>query len=190
MEMKSKKKKSLLKRWWFWVSVIIVIVGIAGYNGSKDEPKKVGETKPAASSASSSTSTPKAKIFKVGDIVELKDLKVTVNKVYEVVGDQYTKPKNGNEFLAIDCTVENISKENQTVSSIMMFKVVDKDGRACEYSITGVTAAKAGQLDGDVGAGRKLTGVYVVEVPKAQKGLELEFNNSFLAGSQIIVQLN
>ncbi len=37
----------------------------------------------------------------------------------------------------------------------MMFKVVDKDGRQCEYSITGLSAAKAGQMDGTLGAGRK-----------------------------------
>lgn len=188
--METKKKKSILKRWWFWVIVVIVIIGIAGANGSKDEPKKVGEAKPTASNSSAKSSTPKAKTFKVGDVVELKNYKVTVNKVYEVAGDEYTKPKDGNVFLAVDCTVENISKESQSISSIMMFKVVDKDGRQCEYSITGVTAAKAGQLDGEVGAGRKITGAYVIEVPKGQTGLELEFDGSLLSGSQVVVSLN
>lgn len=71
-----------------------------------------------------------------------------------------------------------------------MFKVVDKDGRAIEYSIMGQTAAKAGQMDGTVGAGRKLTGVYVVEVPKGATGLELEFDSSFLSSGQVVVKLN
>lgn len=137
--------------------------------------------------------TPKkneTKTFKVGDVVQLKDFKVTVNKVYNVKGDEFTKPKDGNEFIAVDCTVENISDKEQTISSIMMFKVVDKDGRACEYSATGQVAAKAGQMDGTVGVGRKLTGVYVVEVPKGQTGLELEFNSSLFTGGQVIVKLN
>ncbi|MDU1419404.1 MAG: DUF4352 domain-containing protein [Clostridium botulinum] len=54
--------------------------------------------------------------------------------------------------MAVDCTVENISKEEKAISSVAMFKVVDKDGRACEYSVTGLTSAKAGPMDGTIGA--------------------------------------
>lgn len=123
-------------------------------------------------------------------MVQLKDYKITVNKVYTVEGNDVFKPKEGNEFIAVDCTVENISKEQKTVSSMMMFKVVDKDGRACENSLKGETLAKAGQLDGEVGPGRKITGVYVVEVPQGTKGLELEFDASLLSSGQVIVKLN
>lgn len=45
-------------------------------------------------------------------------------------------------------------------------------------------------MDGEVGPGRKITGVYVVEVPKGTNGLELEFNGSLLLGEQVIVKLN
>ncbi|KEH85157.1 hypothetical protein Z965_10500 [Clostridium novyi A str. BKT29909] len=183
-----KIKKPFYKKWWFWVIVVIVGIGAIGANGSKDDPKKVGET--SAKVADKKTESNKPKVFKVGDIIELKNLKVTVNKVYNVKGNEISKPKDGNEFIAVDCTVENISKEEQAVSSLAMFKVVDKDGRACEYSITGQTAANAGQMDGQIAPGRKLTGVYVVEVPKGTKGLELEFDSSLILGGQVIVKLN
>lgn len=42
-----------------------------------------------------------------------------------VKGDEFSKPADGNEFLAIDCTVENISDVEQAISSVMMFKVVE-----------------------------------------------------------------
>ena len=187
MEQKIKSKKPFYKKWWFWLLAVIIIGGIAGSSG-KDNPKKVGETN--AKVEDKKTESNKPKIFKVGDIVELKDFKVTVNKVYTVNGDEFTQPEEGNEFIAVDCTVENISNEEQTVSSLAMFKVVDKDGRACEYAIIGQTAAKAGQMDGQLAPGRKLTGVYVVEVPKGSTGLELEFNSSLFSGGQIIVKLN
>lgn len=179
------------------IITIILALAILGGIGSaigdkKDQPTKVAETtstnsKPATQNESKKNET---KAFKVGDVVQLKDFKITVNKVYAVNGNDFAKPKDGNEFIAIDCTVENISKEEKPISSMVMFKVVDKDGRACEYSLTGQTAANAGQLDGTVGAGRKLTGVYVVEVPKGKTGLELEFDSSLLAGGQVIITLN
>lgn len=186
-------KKPIYKKWWFWVVVVIFIGGLGNALNKDSEPKKADKT--AAVSKTESKDKKEAekkeepKTFKVGDTVELKDFKVTVNKVYTVKGDEFTKPQDGNEFFAVDCTVENISKEEKTVSSMAMFKVVDKDGRDCEYSITGVTAAKAGQMDGNIGAGRKLTGVYVVEVPKGKKGLELVFDSTFIAKGQVVVQL-
>ncbi|MCC5428131.1 DUF4352 domain-containing protein [Clostridium botulinum] len=188
--MKNKKvKKPFYKKWWFWILILIVGIGIgAGAGAIIDEPEKVGQT--SAKVQDKSTETNKSKIFKIGDVVKLKDFKVTVNKVYKVKGDEFNQPQSGNEFIAVDCSVENISNEQQPVSSVMMFKVVDKDGRECEESIEGLTAAKAGQMDGEIGPGRKITGVYVVEVPKGTTGLELEFNGSLLLGGQVIVKLN
>lgn len=186
--MSNKIKKPIFKRWWFWLIIVVIGIAALGANGGKDEPKKVGEATTSAKADDKKKNEPQ--LFKVGDVVELKNFKVTVNKVYNVKGDEFSKPKDGNEFLAIDCTLENISDKDQAVSSIMMFKVVDKDGRAAEYSITGQVAAKAGQLDGTIAPGRKLTGVYVVEVPKGATGLELEFDSSFIAGTKVIVKLN
>lgn len=192
--MKNKKvKKPFYKKWWFWILILIVGIGIgAGAGAIIDEPQKVGQTsaKVQDKSTETSTETNKSKVFKIGDVVKLKDFKVTVNKLYKVKGDELSQPQPGNEFIAVDCSVENISNEQQAVSSVMMFKVVDKDGREYEESIGGLTAAKAGQMDGEIGPGRKITGVYVVEVPKGTTGLELEFNGSLLLGGQVIVKLN
>lgn len=180
------KKKPFYKKWWFWVIAVMFIGGVVGLN--QDDPKKVGQT--SAKVEEKKEEGTKSKTFNVGDIVELKDLKVTVNKVYTVNGDEFNKPNDGNEYVAVDITLENTGKEETAVSSVMMFKVVDKDGRECEYSITGLAAAKAGQMDGTLGAGRKMTGAYVVEVPKGTKGLELEFDSSLLSGGQVVVKLN
>lgn len=188
-----KVKKSILKRLWFGVSIVAVIsLGggvLTGCSTSKESATSTS-TSQTANKEADKTSENQTKTFKVGDTVELKDFKVTVNKVYNVKGDDFSKPKEGNEFIAVDCTLENISKKSQAVSSMLMFKVVDSEGRAAEYSLEGLMAAKAGQLDGEISPGRKLTGAYVVEVPKGTKGLELEFDSSFLASGQVIVKLN
>lgn len=180
-------KKKFYKRWWFWLIAIIVVGGIAAGSG-EDKAKKVSSNENIKTSSKEEVKeSKKTETFKVGDTIEIKDFKVTVNKVTTSSGGEFLKPKDGNEFLNVDITLDNISDQAQHVSSILMFKVVDKDGRAYSQAIT---ENQNGQLDGEIGAGRKMTGEYVVEVPKGTVGLQLEFDSSLLSSGQVVVDLN
>lgn len=166
------------------LTIIIVIGVIANSGNNKPALVEPTATKPAV--------TEKAivvdKSFKVGDTVKLNDYTVKVNKASVIKStNEFITPKAGMEFFAVDCTIVNTSATEQTISSIMMFKVVDKDGRSCEYAMT---AEGGGQLDGTIDAGRKMTGVYTVQAPKGAKGLELEFDASLISSGQVIVKLN
>jgi len=168
----------------------IVIVIVLGTIGSKmgNTPTKVATSDTSTKTASTTpVETTKSTVFKVGDTVKLSNYKVKVNKTLIVEGNDFTKPKEGNEFFAVDCTIENTSSTEQTISSIIMFKIVDKDGRACAQSIM---TQGSGQLDGVIGAGRKMTEQYVVEAPKGATELELEFDGSLFTSGQIVVKLN
>ena len=176
----AKNSKPFYKKIWFWVLVVIIIAAIAGSGSNK--PKLVSEDKPIVTKEEKSN---KEEVFNIGDTIELDKFKITVNEVKTTNGSDFIKPQEGNEFLYVDATVENISDKEQTVSSVLMFKVVDKDGRAMKQTI--VENAN-GQLDGTIGPGRKMTGEYVVEVPKDATGLELQFDSS-LAGNQVVVKL-
>ncbi|MBO3333490.1 DUF4352 domain-containing protein [Clostridium perfringens] len=160
----------------------IVISGALVGCGS-DTPKKVEDQNQKQEQQQES----KVETFKVGDTIQTKDFKITVNKVETSEGGEFVKPKDGNEFIKADITIENTSKEEQNVSSMIMFKVVDKDGRSYNQAIV---EDQNGQLDGKVAPGRKMTGEYVVEVPKGATGLQLEFDSSLLTGGQVIVDLN
>ena len=60
-EKPKKKRKSIFKRWWFWVLAVIVIAGIAGRPGAKMQTKPtVSQTVPAATSAPKATARPTA----------------------------------------------------------------------------------------------------------------------------------
>jgi hypothetical protein len=169
--------------------IIIAIVNLPGEDKPTVVVPKTGDTK-VSTSVAEELVVEGPKIFKVGDVIKLSNFEVKVNKVFIAKGDEYTKATEGNEFLAVDCTIENKSNKEQSISSMMMFKVVDKDGRACEMSISGGMAAKSGQLDGIVGPGRKMTGAYVVEVPRGTTGLQLEFDAKVRSSGQVIIQLN
>lgn len=176
----------ILKKWWFWVILVVVFIVIAN-GGNKNTPQKVGEKSVAANTtAKADTNAPK--IFKIGDVIQLNNFKITVNGIRTLTQDKsgFMKADKGNEFLLINCTIENISKEEQTISSMLMFKVVDKDGMSYNQEL--FTDAN-GQLDGTIGATRKIKGEYVVQVPKGKTGLELEFDSSLFTGGQIIVKL-
>lgn len=160
----------------------IVISGALVGCGS-DTPKKVEDQNQKQEQQQES----KVETFKVGDTIQTKDFKITVNKVETAEGGEFVKPKDGNEFIKADITIENTSKEEQNVSSMIMFKVVDKDGRSYNQAIV---EDQNGQLDGKVAPGRKMTGEYVVEVPKGATGLQLEFDSSLLNSGQVIVDLN
>ena len=182
----AKNSKPFYKKIWFWIVAIIIVAGIGG--AGSNEPKVVseGEGSTTETSQIQQNNSSKVKTFKIGDVIELDDFRVTVNGIRTSNGSQFIKPSEGNEYLYIDATVENISNEQQVVSSMIMFKVVDQDGRAMNQSI--VDDAN-GQLYGTIGAGRKISGEYVVEVPTGATGLELQFDSS-LIGNQIIVTLN
>lgn len=169
------------------VLMAIVLIPIAVACSDEGTPQKVSENKPASSSGKTESNAPK--VFKIGDVVQLKDFKVTVNGIRTATQDKsgVIKPEDGNEYLIVDCTVENISKENQSISSMLMFKIEDKDGRSYDQAL--MYPDLKGSLEGDVAPTRKITGEYAVEVPKGKKGLELVFDGSFLAGGQIIVEL-
>lgn len=186
-----KKKKPFYKKWWVWVIAVIVVVGVVG-GDSSDEPKLVETSGTAANGGEEDTAgeiSTESTTFNIGDTIELKNFRVTVNSVRTSQGQDFFTPEEGKEFFIVDVTVENISDSDQIISSIMMFDIVDPDGRKLQQSVSAFGLLN-GQLDGTVGAGRKITGEYAVEVPQGQTGLELEFNASLITGKQIIVTLN
>ena len=60
-EKPKKKRKSIFRRWWFWVLAVIVIAGMAGRSGAKTQTKPAArQTAPAATSAPQATERPTA----------------------------------------------------------------------------------------------------------------------------------
>lgn len=89
------------------------------------------------------------------------------------------KPKEGNTFILIDMTIENQESEEVPVSSMMSFKLVDKDGRSQDYSISALMEAK-GKIDITLSPGKKVSGELGYEVAKETQTYELEITSSLL----------
>jgi hypothetical protein len=107
---------------------------------------------------------------------------VTVSSVKTSKGDEFTKPKSGNTLLVLDVTIKNVSKEEQTVSSLLSFTFKDSEGQKyTDTFLCGLTAP-----DGKIEAGGLLKGQSPYEAPTSQHDFTLAFEADILCGGQTI----
>lgn len=114
--------------------------------------------------------------FGLNETAVFNNLKFTASALEESNGEEFFQPEDGNVFVGVKFTIENISDEEQTVSSILLFEGYADDVK-CDYSFNaGMTFN--GTLDGNIAPGKKLIGYYSLEVPKNWKKLELDVQSS------------
>jgi hypothetical protein len=181
--MSDKPKKSIFKRWWFWVIAVIVVGAIAAGGSGEEEPEKVASNK-----ATEANATPKEqKEFKIGDTVQLGDNVLTVTKVDKSAGDEFDKPKQGNEYVIVHVRIENKGKEKIDYNPFD-FKLQNSNGQLVDAAITSIggnTALEAGQLT----PGGKVEGSITFEAPKGDTKLQLQYTPSFWSDKTIKVNL-
>lgn len=178
---KKKKRHPILGTILLVIGIFIVIGALAG---GGDEPQKVDTAEPAATNAPAETTGPE--VFTVGDTLEMDDVLVTLNDVYESSGSQFLKPTDGNVFVICEFTIENNSNSELAVSSMMSFECYFDD-YAANLSLGAMTADQSKQqLDGTVAAGKKIHGVIGYEAPTDWAEMEVRFApNAF--GSEAFV---
>lgn len=79
--------------------------------------------------------------------------------------------------------MENKGKENTTVSSLLMFKLEDNEGYARDLALG---ADLKGQMDGELGAGRKMRGELAYEVEEANTEWDFIFEPNVFGFGQAI----
>ncbi len=106
-------KKSIFKRWWFWVIIGIVAVIIISASSGSDEPSTPSPSTPPQTSAPTVT-------YKIGDTVNVDDLEFTLLDVYNTkqIGSEYLGAKTENNYVVVKVKVKNNeSKEISLTSS-------------------------------------------------------------------------
>ena len=123
--------------------------------------------------------------FRVGDRVEMSDIYVTLVSVTESNGNSYLKPSDGNVFVICEFTIENESKDDLAVSSMMCYKAY-ADDFAVSLSIGGITASEKAQLDGSVAAGKKMNGIVAYEVPADWSEFEIRYTPNVYSSKEFV----
>ena len=153
------------------VFVILVVVGaLASMFGGGD-----GDAEPAMSEP-----------LKLGDTWTHKNISYQVTNVKRSTGKDFIKPDAGNVWIEVELLIENKSKSDFTVSSVMMFSAVDDEGYT--YDIT-IGDGSQKQIDGTVAAGSKLKGAVVFEVPTSAKTLDVRITPGLVSETRGVWRL-
>lgn len=179
-------KKPIYKKWWFWVIIVVVLIMIAGAGASSNkDAQKVGDNE-SSESTDSGNSDSKDQTFKVGDVVAIDNREVTVEKVQRNWSSEYSKPKDGKEYVMVTVKIENKSDDKISYNS-SEWKMEDSDGAIESLAFV---MGNDDSLDyGDLAAGGKKTGTIVFEVPKDDKALKIHYKPNLFIDREAVIEL-
>lgn len=191
------KKHPILGLIVLFIGVLTILSAIGGSSDDTNEPKNQAPDVSASSAVQPVTSENQVSdseekqvdSYTVGDRAVLKDVAVTLVDVSESGGTDFLTPSDGNVFLICEFEIENGSKSDIAVSSIMSFEAY-ADDYATTLSLTSTTSSDKNQLDGTVAAGKKMNGVVGYEVPKDWTNFEIRFTPSVWSGKDITFTIN
>lgn len=156
--------------------ILVLVMSLSLVACSADDTPTKGE-----SGTDKPTQTAQKDTFGLNETAVFKDLKFTATTLEESKGEQFFEPESGNVFVGVQFTIENISDEEQSVSSILLFDAYADDVK-CSYSLSAAMAFD-GTLDGSLAPGKKLVGYYAVEVPESWQKLELDVQSNWLSSN-------
>lgn len=181
--------KKLLLGWGIGVLSLSILVGCGGessiekVDGNNNENEQVNNEKDAQKEVQGERESEKEDTpseLAIGDTVNFDGLLITLNSVRTAQGDDFFKP-NKDKYVIVDVIIENTNDKPENVSSMLSTSLYDASGYAQDFAI--VTDTK-GQLDGEVGAGRKLAGEVAFDADDSEY-YEFIFENPFKSGQAI-----
>ena len=142
------------------------------------------DTAPSKESGAAQQVAPEKKeeTFGLNETAVFKTLKFTATEIKESYGETYFAPESGKVFIGVKFTIENISDEDQSIRSILLFEAYADDVK-CSESFTAAMAFDSEMLDGTIAPGKKLVGWYPLEVPENWSSIELNVQSNWISSS-------
>jgi hypothetical protein len=139
---------------------------------------------PAATSAPTGPQT-----YKVGDVIAIKDLNLVVLGWDRPAGDQFSKPEDGKQFVAVELILVNKGASAASVSSLAQMSL--KDGEDQKYTVDFMASSATGASapEGELAPGEKLRGKVGFQVPKGATGLTFVFDADIFGSGKLFVRL-
>ena len=159
------------------LALILSIVLCMSFAGCMSDGAPTKETGTNNSQAES-----KEEIFGLNDAAVFEDLKFTAIELKESKGTTFFEPEAGKTFVGIKFEIQNVSNEEQTISSLLLFEGYADDVK-CDYSFNAACVFNDGTLDGSLAPGKKLVGWYPLEIPVNWQTVELNIKSNWLSNS-------
>lgn len=177
-------QQPIYKKWWFWVIIVAVIIGIGAVVGnSNNGPTKIGENESSQGTSSNTNS----KTFKTGDVIAVDGLEVSVTSVQRNWTGELSKPKDGREYVKVNIQIDNKEKDKADYNTLN-WKMEDSTGA---LESTAFVLGNDDSLDsGQLMKGGSKKGSIVFDVPKDDTALKLHYlPNIFTDANEVIIEL-
>jgi hypothetical protein len=90
------------------------------------------------------------------------ELEHTLHAARWAEGDEWFGPDDGERWLVLDIELTNTGDASESISSLLMWTLIDADNRSAELAFTG---DERGSLDGELGTDRSMRGENAFTVP-------------------------
>lgn len=170
--------------------VILIVVTMAIVIGGITISTIVGSNKVKKSINTHLTNAllPKAKDFyKVGEIVNIHDISMKIDKIEISNGTKASRPDEGKEYLIVTVTVINGSNSKQSYSDD--FQLQDSKGQVSDPIVT-MIAANQTFIRGDLAPNGKVTGTVTFLSVKGAKELSLIYKGDIFGHTIVRFKLN
>lgn len=171
------------------IGLFTTFVGCTNNNPKKENVTSSESSQSKVNTNSSSSSLPKEneiKEYKVGDSIAIDGEELTVTEIKRnyKTGNEYLKPKSGNEFVMVNVTIKNNSGDTIDVSPID-FKIIDSSGvyHSNNYILNKPLASTK------LASGGNISGAITFEVPKDDANLTLVYKPSFSSDNYVEIKL-
>lgn len=170
--------------------VVLILFLLSLFFGGSDDTEQTSDENPKKVAGSASEEIEHEEVedvaedveneFKVGDIVETSDLKISFISAEEYTSDnQFIQPQDGNVFYEMVFEFENISENDQHISSYDFTCYAD-DYDMEQSWMDGL------DLDATISSGKKTKGSVFFEVPKDTKSIVLEYETNFWTETKVV----
>lgn len=185
MKGKSKANRMLKQSLFLMIAAVLVLAvmtGCSDTNNNNNTSQPGGQTSTPQTSGTTSAPAQETEktITATGQSVTTDNFVVTLEALNTLAGDEFNEPAEGKEFVELILVIENVSDEEYTVSSMLMFDAYE-DGYAISESLSAQIASDTPTLDGTLAAGKKIRGKLAYELSKDWKELEVDVDLSELS---------
>lgn len=163
----------------FLVFTMVILYSSCEIDDTNNVSKEVNNSS-ADSGESSDSSNNEDQYFKLNETAVFPDLKITATEIKASEGDSLNTPDEGCYYVGVNFTIENISDEDQTISTLLLFTAYVDDIKTDE-DIFAPSAFGSSNLGGTFSPGKKMQGYFAVEVKEGSKVLEIEVKDSWLS---------
>lgn len=188
-----KKSKLLLIVGVVVVLVLFACVGasvLASHAGSPNASTTTNSSSLNSNPTTDTTSTtvPTNKHYNQTDAVQVGNIfNIEIVSVKTSTGSQIFQPKSGDVYLVFLIKMKNISSQEQAVSSLLDFTLLDINGQ--KYTET-IDPDAGATIDGKIEPGSLLQGSIVYDVPASMKNFTLAFEAVLILPGQVIWNIN